>query len=103
MSWERHRKRAITPFEGARQSSGCAYFLLAAVATVIVGNVIIAAVTIGTVTIGAVTIGTVTVGTVTNGTATAAASGIMDACGDTAAVSGRQAAAVTVRKKRCCP
>ena len=41
MSWERHRKRAITPFEGARQSSGCAYFLLAAVATVIVGNVIL--------------------------------------------------------------
>jgi len=48
-------------------------------------------------------VATVSVGTVTVGTVTAAASGIMEACADTAAVPGRQAAAVTVRKKRCCP
>jgi len=58
---------------------------------------------IATVTVGNVTISTVTNVTVTVGTVTAAANDIMDACADTAAVSGRQAAAVTVRKTRCCP
>ena len=63
----------------------------------------IATVTVGSFPIGTVTNATVTIGTVTIGAVTVAASGTMDECADTAAVSGRQAAAVTVRKKSCCP
>ena len=63
----------------------------------------IATVTVGTFPIGTVTNATVTIGTVTVDTVTIAASGAMGECADIAAVSGRQAAAVTVRKKSCCP